>query len=71
MKRLSIAILSVLCMLGTSMALPSIAEAAKYRVKSSDVYVPSYTKKNGTHVNSYYRSKADGIKSNNYGKKYR
>ena len=53
------------------MALPSIAEAAKYRVKSSDVYVPSYTKKNGTHVNSYYRSKADGIKSNNYGKKYR
>jgi len=70
MKRLNIAILSVLSLLGTSL-LPLPALAASYRVKASDTYVHSYTKKNGTHVNSYYRSKADGIKSNNYGKKYR
>jgi hypothetical protein len=42
------------------------AQARSYRTKSSDVYVKGYTKKNGTYVQPYYRSKSDGVKYNNY-----
>lgn len=40
--------------------------ARSYRTKSTDVYVKGYYKKNGTYVQPYYRSKADGITTNNY-----
>lgn len=32
---------------------------------NDDVYVHGYYRKDGTYVNSHYRTKPDGIKSNN------
>ena len=69
-KLLASMLIGVLLALGTSVSLPAV-EAASYRVKASDVRVKGYYKKSGTYVQPYYRSKADGIKSNNYGRKYR
>lgn len=43
-----------------------VAEARSYRSKSSDVYVKSYYRKDGTYVNSHYRSAPDGNVWNNY-----
>lgn len=45
---------------------PSETYARSYRTKSSDVYVKGYRRKNGTYVKPHYKSKSDGIKSNNY-----
>ncbi len=45
---------------------PSQAYARSYRTRSSDVYVKSYYRKNGTYVKPYYKSKSDGLKRNNY-----
>ncbi len=70
MKLLSISY-SAVSLFVVSLAFPLMANAASYRIRSSDVHVKSYFKSNGTYVPSYYRSKADGIKSNNYGTKYR
>ena len=58
-------LLSLVAILGLVMMTPG-AEARKYRTRSSDVKVRSYTRKNGTRVQSHYRSKKDGIKRNNY-----
>lgn len=33
---------------------------------SEDVYVHGYTRKNGTHVNGYYRTRANGTQRDNY-----
>lgn len=35
----------------------------------SRTHISGYTKKNGTHVNSYYRSRSDGTKANNWSTK--
>lgn len=45
----------------------TIAHAAPYRRRSSDVYVQSYTRRDGTYVRSHYRSAPDSSTSNNYG----
>lgn len=58
-------LLSLVAILGVVMMTPG-AEARKYRTRSSDVKVRSYTRKNGTRVQSHYRSKADKSVRNNY-----
>ena len=58
-------LLSLVAIFGLVMLTPG-AEARKYRTRSSDVKVRSYTRKNGTRVQSHYRSKRDGINRNNY-----
>lgn len=45
---------------------PWSADALSYRRSPSDVYVRGYYRSNGTYVQPYYRSKPDGIKTNNY-----
>lgn len=58
-------LLSLVAILGLVMLAPG-AEARKYRSRNSDVKVRSYTRKNGTRVQSHYRSKADKSVRNNY-----
>lgn len=58
-------LLSLVVIFGLVMLVPGV-EARKYRSRNSDVKVRSYTRKNGTRVQSHYRSKRDGIKRNNY-----
>ena len=55
-------LLSLVAILGLVMMTPG-AEARKYRTRSSDVKVRSYTRKNGTRVQSHYRSKKEGVDS--------
>lgn len=45
----------------------TVALAAPYRRRSSDVYVNGYTRSDGTYVRSHYRSAPDSSTSNNYG----
>ena len=58
-------LLSLVAIFGLVMLTPG-AEARRYRTRSSDVKVRSYTRKNGTRVQSHYRSKADKSVRNNY-----
>ena len=64
MKKVFTLILSSLILLNSVVF--STVEARSYRTKSSDVHIKSYTRKNGTKVKAYYRSKADNSKTNNY-----
>ena len=45
---------------------PSSADALSYRRSASDVYVRGYYRSNGTYVQPHYRSRPDGIVTNNY-----
>lgn len=56
----------IILILTVALLVPSGAFARSTRTSSSDVYVRGHTKSNGTYVQPYYRSKADGNLLNNY-----
>ncbi len=59
--RWSVVVLGLLVLAGLS--LPVAAPVAAW---GNDVYVPGYYRSSGTYVDSYYRTKADGLSFNNY-----
>jgi len=63
MKKLVVILLSVLILLATSFG-ESYARSSSHSTR-----VHGYTKKNGTHVSSYRRTKSDKSKFNNYSTK--
>lgn len=58
----------IICLILTIVLLTQIcAFAAPYRRRSSDVYVKSYTRSDGTPVRGHYRSAPNQTTADNYG----
>lgn len=57
---------TIAIILGFGLLLPSLAEAARHRHSSEDVYVEGYSKRDGTYVEPHYRSAPNANKWDNY-----
>ena len=65
-KLIKILLVAMFAVVWLAVLTPSSADALSYRRSPSDVYVRGYYRSNGTYVQPHYRSRPDGIVTNNY-----